>query len=208
MTFLAPQVTRFLSPNSSSDHHHLAVQVIMSHPQSAFASPPQGQATLFSAFNIIWLLHAATEAPVAFIGLFFTYSLHFKDEITNTTAVIIKLYATLSLSLSIICILLYGLPDHLPGKRACAILLLLYHGVASSVLLNAEPFIDFAFADALSKHGVRIETIAGVAHGIMSLATVSWWQSSLGAVRAFGGGSAGPVAGGAPAAGKKGGKRK
>lgn len=90
MIFLAPQLTSFLSPNSSSDHHRLAVQVIMAHPQSAFASTPQGQATLFSAFNIIWLLHAATEAPVAFIGLFFTYSLHFKDEITNTTAVIIK----------------------------------------------------------------------------------------------------------------------
>lgn len=116
-----------------------------------------------------------------------------------------QLYATLALSLSIICILLYGLPDYLPGKRAAAILLLLYHGVASSILLNAEPFIDFAFADALSKHGVRVETIAGVAHGFMSLMTVSWWQSSLGAVRAYGGG-AGPN--GTAATVKKGGKRK
>ena len=113
-----------------------------------------------------------------------------------------QLYATLALSLSIVCVLLYGLPDYLPGKRAAAILMLLYHGVASSVLLNAEPFIDFAFSESLAKHGVRVETIAGVAHGIMSLVTVSWWQASLGAVRAYGGG-AGPSG---PRA--KGGKRK
>lgn len=207
----------------------------MAHPQSAFASPQGAGASVFSAFNIIWLLHAATEAPVAFIGLFFTHSLSFKDKINNTTAVIIKvsfrtasfalrlksstdyvapfflvqLYATLALSLSIICILLYGLPDYLPGKRAAAILLLLYHGVASSVLLNAEPFIDFAFADVLAKHGVRVETVAGVAHGFMSLMTVSWWQASLGAVRAYGGG-AGPLSGGAAGAPAKkaGGKKK
>ncbi|SNX84945.1 uncharacterized protein MEPE_03654 [Melanopsichium pennsylvanicum] len=176
----------------------------MAHPQTAFAP---GHASVFSALNIMWLLHAALEGPVAFIGLFFTHGLHFKDEITNTMAVIIKLYATLSLSLSIVCILLYGLPDYLPGKRAAAILLLLYHGVASSVLLNAEPFIDFAFPERLAQHGVRVETIAGVAHGIMSLITVSWWQASLGAVRAYGGG-AGPSSGAAKGGSVKGGKRK
>lgn len=114
-----------------------------------------------------------------------------------------QLYATLALSLSIICLLLYTLPDYLPGKRACAILLLLYHGVASSVLLNAEPFIDFAFPEVLAKQGVRVETIAGVAHGLLSLLTVSWWQASLGAVKAYGATGAGPSG---PVA--KGGKKK
>ncbi|SPO26761.1 uncharacterized protein UTRI_04070_B [Ustilago trichophora] len=172
----------------------------MAHPQTAF-SPSQG-ASVFSALNILWLLHAALEGPISFIALFFTDSLQFKDEITNTMAVVIKLYATLALSLSIVCILLYGLPDYLPGKRAAAILLLLYHGVASSVLLNAEPFINFAFPEALAKQGVRVETVAGVAHGLLSLITVSWWQASLGAVRAYGGGAGGAVPAG------KGGKRK
>ncbi|TKY85372.1 hypothetical protein EX895_005534 [Sporisorium graminicola] len=181
----------------------------MAHPQTAFASPQGGGgASVFSPLNIIWLLHAALEGPISFIGLFFTRSLQFKDEITNTMAVVIKLYATLSLSLAIICMLLYGLPDYLPGKRAAAILLLLYHGVASSVLLNAEPFIDFAFPELLAKHGVRVEAVAGVAHGFMSLLTVSWWQSSLGSVRAYGGGAA-PAAGRSGATPKKtGGKRK
>ncbi|EST04975.1 hypothetical protein PSEUBRA_005776 [Kalmanozyma brasiliensis GHG001] len=174
----------------------------MAHPQTAFA--PQGATvSAFSALNIIWLLHAALEGPVAFIGLFLTRGLAFKDEINNTTAVIIKLYATLSLALSIVCILLYGLPDYLPGKRAAAILLLLYHGVASSVLLNAEPFIDFAFPALLAKHGVRVESVAGVAHGFLSLLTVSWWQASLSAVRA----QNGTMAAG-PAASAKGGKGK
>lgn len=72
------------------------------------------------------------------------------------------------------------------------------------MLLNAEPFIDFAFPALLAKHGVRVETVAGVAHGMLSLLTVSWWQSSLGAVRAQNG-SAGPVAVGKAG---KGGKRK
>ncbi|CBQ73689.1 conserved hypothetical protein [Sporisorium reilianum SRZ2] len=181
----------------------------MAHPQTAFASSPQaGGVSVFSALNIIWLLHAALEGPISFIALFFTRSLQFKDEITNTMAIVLKLYATLSLSLSIICMLLYGLPDYLPGKRAAAILLLLYHGVASSVLLNAEPFIDFAFPQMLAKHGVTVEAVAGVAHGFMSLLTVSWWQASLGAVRAYGGGAAPGAAGPSGAAPKKGGKRK
>lgn len=90
------------------------------------------------------------------------------------------------------CLLLYGLPDYLPGKRAAAILLLLYHGAASSILLNAEPFVAFAFSPQLAKHGVRVETIFGVAHGILSLLTVSWWQASLSSVR----GAAAPAAAG------------
>jgi len=107
------------------------------------------------------------------------------------------MFSALSLSLAIICLLLYGLPDYLPGKRAAAIMLLLYHGAASSILLNAEPFIEFAFHESLAKHGVRVETIAGVAHGLLSLITVSWWQASLGAVKAQG------VTGPAPKAGGK-----
>ena len=60
----------------------------MAHPQTAFA-PSQG-ASVFSALNIMWLLHAALEGPISFIALFFTHSLQFKDEITNTMAVVIK----------------------------------------------------------------------------------------------------------------------
>lgn len=112
------------------------------------------------------------------------------------------MYATLALSLAIVSLLLYSLPDYFPGKRAAAILLLLYHGVASSVLLNAEPFVDFAFPQSVAKHGVRVETVFGVAHGLLSLLTVSWWQASLGSVKA-------QNAAAAPASGPvKGGKRK
>lgn len=70
-------------------HHQRIISNRMAHPQSAFA-PPQGTVSAFSALNIIWLLHAALEGPVAFIGLFLTRGLAFKDEINNTTAVIIK----------------------------------------------------------------------------------------------------------------------
>ncbi|KAJ1026134.1 hypothetical protein NDA18_003793 [Ustilago nuda] len=173
----------------------------MAHPQTAFASQAQGNSG-YSPLNILWLLHTAMEGPLAFIALFFTDGLAFKDEITNTMAVVIKMYATLALSLTIVSLLLYGLPDYLPGKRAAAILLLLYHGVASSVLLNAEPFVDFTFPDKLAKQGVRVETVFGVAHGLLSLLTVSWWQASLASVKAQSGSA------GAPAGGSKGGKRK
>ena len=60
----------------------------MAHPQTAFA--PQQSVSDFSALNILWLLHAAIEAPVAFIGLFLTRGLAFKDEINNTMSIIIK----------------------------------------------------------------------------------------------------------------------
>jgi len=60
----------------------------MAHPQTAFASTRE--VSVFSALNILWLLHAALEAPVAFIGLFFTHSLNFKDEMTTTLAAVVK----------------------------------------------------------------------------------------------------------------------
>lgn len=65
------------------------LQLKMAHPQTAFA-PQQRMVSVFSALNILWLLHAALEGPVAFVALFFTRGLAFKDEITNTMAVIIK----------------------------------------------------------------------------------------------------------------------
>ena len=79
-----------------ASHHHQPRSTVntaatMAHPQSAFASPQSvSGASVFSALNIIWLLHAALEGPIAFIGLFLTRGLSFKDEITNTMAVIIK----------------------------------------------------------------------------------------------------------------------
>lgn len=61
----------------------------MAHPQTAFASQAQGNSA-YSPLNILWLLHTAMEGPLAFIALFFTDGLAFKDEITNTMAVVIK----------------------------------------------------------------------------------------------------------------------
>lgn len=115
------------------------------------------------------------------------------------------MWSSLALALSLVCLLFYSLPDYLPGKRAAAILLLLYHGVVSSVLLNADSIVDFAFPERFAKHGVRLESIFGVAHGILSLMTVSWWQASLGSVQAYNAAGAG---GGVAVKGKAGGKRK
>ena len=79
------------------------------------------------------------------------------------------MWSVLALSVSVVSLLLYGLPDGLPGKRAGAILLILYHGGASSVLLNAPPFTGALVG------GYRPEAVFGVAHGVLALLTTFWY---------------------------------
>ncbi|KAN0065100.1 hypothetical protein ACQY0O_001596 [Thecaphora frezii] len=165
----------------------------MAPPTTAFA--PQGAQP--TVWGMVWLLHAALEFPLAAVGLFMTQSIQF-EGMNNTVAVLIKLFSALSLSLSLACLLLYTLPDYLPGKRAVAILLLFYHGIASSVLLNAHPFTGFTLGSAFKVGDYQLtpEKLAGVLHGLLALMVTSWWQATLGQVKAA---ARGPM----PAAAKK-----
>ncbi|PWN46790.1 hypothetical protein IE53DRAFT_391050 [Violaceomyces palustris] len=165
------------------------------------AKPTAGAApALGSVFNIVWLLHAALEGPLSAIALFLPRALPI-EGMTAATVVILKLYASIALALAITCLLLYSLPDYLPGKRACAIMLLIYHATASSVLLNAPSFISLQFSGfAQEKLKISPESIVGCLHGFLALIITFWWQSTLGSVKAANGAS-GPA--GAAPGGKK-----
>lgn len=78
------------------------------------------------------------------------------------------------LSLCAVCLLVYNLPDYLPGKRALAILLLLYHGAASTVLLQAPRFIPHSFGPHAEGAHVTPESVWGVAHGMLALLVSAW----------------------------------
>ncbi|EPQ25834.1 uncharacterized protein PFL1_06509 [Pseudozyma flocculosa PF-1] len=158
----------------------------MAPPTTSFASPQHAVPTVW---GMVWLLHTALELPLSVVGLFLTSSVRF-EEMNNTVRVMIKLYSALSLSLSLACLLLYTLPDYLPGKRAVAILLLFYHGIASSVFLNADPItgVSLGAQFKLAQHQLTPELLAGVAHGLLALMVTAWWQSTLGQVKAAAGG--------------------
>ncbi|EJD51218.1 hypothetical protein AURDEDRAFT_143099 [Auricularia subglabra TFB-10046 SS5] len=141
-----------------------------------------------SPMSIVFLLHIALEGPFAIQGSFAAPGLPF-TEMTNTTVAIIKLYAVLSLASCIAAFLCFGLPEFLPGKRAFAIMLVIYHTVASTILYQAPRFIPISFGPAFESIRVYPESIWGTLHGLLGLGIVFWWQSTLGYVAAARGGA-------------------
>lgn len=128
---------------------------------------------------MVFLLHIAIEAPIAIQGLFSPSSLPF-IQLNNTSLILLKLYASLSLSISITALLAYSLPDFLPGKRALAIGLCVYHSAVSTVLYQAPRFIPHTFGALAEGYGVTPETAWGTLHGIVGLGMIFWWQATVG----------------------------
>ncbi|WFD04981.1 hypothetical protein MVES1_000306 [Malassezia vespertilionis] len=81
-----------------------------------------------SLFNLFWLVHVIIELPMGLIGFFapFEIPLH---GITPTAALPIRLLACFLIASSVACVLVAGLPDYLPGKRAFAIQIMLFHAL-------------------------------------------------------------------------------
>jgi len=86
--------------------------------------------------------------------------------------------------------------EFLPGKRALAIGLCIYHSVASTILYQAPRFIPHSFGPAFESyvspvysiytisraiHRLKItpEVVWGTLHGVLGLAMVVWWQGTL-----------------------------
>ncbi|KAJ3729916.1 hypothetical protein C8R42DRAFT_653227 [Lentinula raphanica] len=138
--------------------------------------PPQA-AALRSPLAIVFLLHIALEAPVAIQGLFSPMSLPF-IQLNNTSLVLLKLYASLSLGISITSLLAYPLPDFLPAKRALAIGLCVYHSAVSTVLFQAPRFIPHSFGMLAEANKVTPEIVWGTVHGVIGLGMIFWWQAT------------------------------
>lgn len=105
----------------------------------------------------------------------------------------------MSLSTCLISLLCFPLPDFLPGKRALAMGLCVYHSVASTVLFQAPRFIPHSFgplAEQLSviwrsiivvssvfmvyfRYKITPEILWGTLHGFAGLGMVVWWQATV-----------------------------
>ncbi|KAL5523067.1 hypothetical protein ACEPAF_1334 [Sanghuangporus sanghuang] len=142
------------------------------------SAPPQ------SPLSAVFLLHIALEVPVAIQGIWSPANLPFLD-LNNTTLVILKLYAALCFASCVAAILCYPLPDFLPGKRAFAIALTVYHCIASTILIQSPRFIPHTFGDLFEAYKVTPEVLWGTFHGILALGFVSWWQSTVAMTSAF-----------------------
>ncbi|KAJ7598734.1 hypothetical protein C8J56DRAFT_914833 [Mycena floridula] len=131
-----------------------------------------------SPLSVIFLLHLALEAPVAIQGVFTPTALPFL-QLNNTTLVILKLYSALVFATCIISLLCYSLPEFLPGKRALAIGLCIYHSICSTILFQAPRFIPHTLGPSFESMQVTPEIVWGVLHGFVGLGMVIWWQGTV-----------------------------
>ncbi|KAI0696829.1 hypothetical protein BC835DRAFT_1340852 [Cytidiella melzeri] len=136
------------------------------------------QVQLRHPFSVIFLLHIALDIPVVIQGLWSPAALPFL-ELNNTALVFIKLYAALAGGMCAAALLCFSLPEFLPGKRALAIGLSLYHVTCSTVLFNAPRFIPHSFGPLAESIKVTPEIVWGVLHGFMGLGFGAWWQLTV-----------------------------
>ncbi|RDB30656.1 hypothetical protein Hypma_005783 [Hypsizygus marmoreus] len=131
-----------------------------------------------SPLSAVFLLHIALEAPIAFQGLWSPASLPFL-QLNNTTLVIVKMYSALVLASCLSSLLCFSLPEFLPGKRAFAMGLCIYHSIASTILFQSPRFIPHSFGPFMEQYKVTPELLWGIFHGIVGLGMVLWWQVTV-----------------------------
>ncbi|KAF9528699.1 hypothetical protein CPB83DRAFT_854132 [Crepidotus variabilis] len=131
-----------------------------------------------SPLSAVFLLHIALEIPLAVQGVFSPQALPFL-QLNNTAVVLLKLYSSLVLSSCIVAFLCFSLPEFLPGKRALAIGLCVYHSICSTVLYQAPRFIPHTFGAYAESLNVTPENVWGTLHGLVGFGMVVWWQGTV-----------------------------
>ncbi|KAH9886434.1 hypothetical protein C8Q73DRAFT_748919 [Cubamyces lactineus] len=131
-----------------------------------------------SPFSVVFLLHIALDAPMAIQGIWSPLNLPFL-QLNNTTIVFIKLYAALVAGTCLMSLLCFGLPEFLPGKRALAITLCIYHVTCSTILFNAPRFIPYSFGALAESFRATPEVVWGTLHGLLGLGFAVWWQATV-----------------------------
>lgn len=174
---------RVLSRRTISFHqpcvHHCRRRWIRSHSSlSPHITMSSGGISVHSPLSVVFLLHVALEIPIVVQGLFFSNTLPFV-ELNNTVAVVLKLYASLSAATCLVCLLCFRLPEFLPGKRALAIGLCVYHSICSTILYQAPRFIPHTFGPAAENLKITPESVWGTLHGVIGLSMVAWWQATV-----------------------------
>ncbi|OJT13140.1 hypothetical protein TRAPUB_10295 [Trametes pubescens] len=100
-------------------------------------------------------------------------------QLNNTAIVFIKLYAALVAGTCVASLLCFSLPEFLPGKRALAIALCVYHVTCSTVLFNAPRFIPHSFGALAESYRATPEVMWGTLHGLVGLGFAVWWQATV-----------------------------
>ncbi|KAI0806260.1 hypothetical protein BC629DRAFT_1486556 [Irpex lacteus] len=136
------------------------------------------QVQLRHPLSVIFLLHIALDIPVVIQGLWTPTGLPFLD-LNNTSLVFIKLYAALAGGMCAAALLCFGLPEFLPGKRALAVGLSLYHVTCSTVLFNSPRFIPHSFGPVAESVKATPEHVWGVLHGLIGFGFAMWWQATV-----------------------------
>ncbi|GHJ84131.1 hypothetical protein NliqN6_0533 [Naganishia liquefaciens] len=134
--------------------------------------------TARSPLSTMFLLHIALEAPLAIQGLFAPQALPFL-EANNTTLVMIKLYAALSAASCITALLVFALPEYLPGKRAFAAGLTVYHTIVAGTLFGAPRFVPKTFGTLMESIRLTPENTWALLHAVLGLGFAVWWQGTL-----------------------------
>ncbi|KAL6300393.1 hypothetical protein BKA93DRAFT_740564 [Sparassis latifolia] len=129
---------------------------------------------LRSPLSVVFLLHIALDVPMAVQGLLSPASLPFL-QLNNTTL----LYAALVAGICVAALLCYPLPDFLPGKRAFAMALCIYHVTCSTILFNAPRIVPMSFGALAESYKVTPEIVWGILHGCVGLAMAVWWQATV-----------------------------
>ncbi|TCD70700.1 hypothetical protein EIP91_002076 [Steccherinum ochraceum] len=128
--------------------------------------------------SAVFLLHIALEIPIAIQGLLTPTSLPFL-QLNNTTLVFVKLYSALVLGTCAAAFLCFGLPEFLPGKRALAIGLTIYHLTCSTILYGSPRIIPMSFGILAEQYRVTPEVVWGTLHGLVGFGLAMWWQITV-----------------------------
>jgi len=136
------------------------------------------QVAMRHPLSIVFLAHIALEFPVIFQAFWSPTSLPFLG-MNNTTLVMAKLLACVSLGSCVTALLCFTLPEYLPGKRAVAIGLTVYHSAVSTVLFQAPRFIPMSFGSLAESYKITYEVAWGTIHGLLSMMFGFWWQATV-----------------------------
>ncbi|KAJ7100231.1 hypothetical protein B0H15DRAFT_920126 [Mycena belliarum] len=131
-----------------------------------------------SPLSVVFLLHIALEIPLAIQGVWSPTSLPFA-QLNNTTIVLLKLYSALVFAICGVTFLCFNLPEFLPGKRALAIGLCIYHTICSTIIYGAPRFIPISWGPMFEAYKITPENVWGTLHGIVGLSMVVWWQGTV-----------------------------
>ncbi|CEH13587.1 hypothetical protein CBOM_01500 [Ceraceosorus bombacis] len=148
-------------------------------PQGGAATPAASQVALISPLgSSIFGLHLLFTFPLGLLSLFSPLSLPLLEP-SNSLLLLVRLYGIALLSLGVPLLLVRPLPDHLPGKRAVVLGILVYHGAITPIISQAPRVVPVSFGKLAETLLITPETALAAIHGLLAIGCLAWWQTTL-----------------------------